>query len=151
MQNSPMPTITTDHVERSAGPRRGRRLKIVLAIAGVVLMAAGLMGWHLWTDRQPTVYSAIDAYTSAVESGDRSALEAVAADGPGREALLQRHAGKPITVTGVTMDMSVSAVWWQVEIRYELPGQEPTSERLLVHPRSDSPDRLVDYAISAAP
>jgi hypothetical protein len=151
MQNSPMPTTMTEHDERRVGPLPGRHLKLALAISVVVLLAAVLTGWHVWTDRQPTIYSAIDAYTSAVESGDRTALEAIIAEGPGREALLQRHAGKPSTVTGVTTEMSVSAVWWQLEIRYELPGQEQTSEHLLVRPRSESPDRLIDYAISPAP
>jgi len=146
-----MPTTTTESVERTGRSRRGPRSKVAIAIAGAVLIAGALIGWHLWTDRQPTIYSAIDAYTSAVESGERSALEAIIADGPGSGALLARHVGKPSTVTGVTLEMSVSAVWWQVEVRYELPGQEQVSEHLLVHPRSDSPGRMIDYAISAAP
>lgn len=144
-------TQQAQQAQRSVGPLHARHVKTALALAGAVLLAVVLIGWHLWTDRQPTIYSAIDAYTSAVESGDRSALEAVIADGPGQEALLQRHAGKPSTVTGVTLEMSVSAVWWQVELRYEFPGQEQTSEKLLVHPRRDSPDRFFDYAISSAP
>jgi hypothetical protein len=131
-------------------PRR-RLFKIWVALASAVLIAAALFGWNVWTDRQPTVYSAVDAYGSAVESGERSALEAIIAEGPGRDSLLERHVGKPSTVTGVTMDMTVSAVWWEVEVTYELPGQERASERLLVHPRGDSPDRLIDYAVSPAP
>jgi hypothetical protein len=146
-----MSITTTESDGRARAPRQSRRLRIVLAAATAVVIAAAMYGWHVWADRQPTVYSAIDAYTAAVQSGDRAALEAIIAEGPGRQTLIERHAGRPGTVTGVTMEMSISAVMWEVELRYELPGQERASERLLAFPRSDSPDRLIDYAISLAP
>jgi hypothetical protein len=101
--------------------------------------------------RNASPYEALDAYTSAVTTGDRDALEAAIVDNPRRDALIDRHAGKPMTPTGVSMEQMVSGVWWSVEIRYELPGEPPNSEQVLIHPRDDSPDRLIDYVVEPAP
>ena len=53
--------------------------------AVAALIAVAMFGCHLWTDRQPTIYSEIHAHVSAVVSGDRSALRNIIADG-GRAA-----------------------------------------------------------------
>jgi hypothetical protein len=83
----------------------------------------------------------LQAGPSSPEKSDRacrqrrssSALDSILDGSPQREVLIDRHADKPMTPTNVSMEMMVSAVWWSVEIRYELPGQRPYSERLLVH------------------
>jgi hypothetical protein len=93
----------------------------------------------------------MDAYTAAAATGDRGALESIIGDSQEREALIDRHAGKPMTPTSVSMETMVSSAWWTADIRYELPGQQPYTEHLLVHPRSDSPDRPIDYVVEPAP
>lgn len=52
--------------------------------------------------------------------------------------------------TTVSMEMTASAVWWAVEIRYELPGDQAYAEHLMIRPRSDIPDRTIDYVIVPA-
>jgi hypothetical protein len=128
------------------------RVLVVCLVATVVVVAVAARAiWRAWAADQPSAWSAIEASTPAVASGDREALEAVVAGGPAHDALISRHAGRPATATSVQMDMTESSVWWSVSIRYELPGQEPATEHLFVGPRDDSPDHELDYRVSAAP
>ena len=151
MRDSLMPTIE-DRIGAPASRRasRPRWLFIVLACCLLLVCAlvAGMLGLF---SRHASPYAALDAYTAAATTGGRGALDSIIGDSPQREALIDRHADKPMTPTSVSMEMMVSSVWWTVEIRYEPPGQQPYSEHLLVHPRSDSPDRLIDYVIEPAP
>lgn len=132
---------------------KARRFRwLFIAVAGSLVLASALVAYLLGVfNRNASPYEALDAYTSAVTSGDRHALAAAIVDSPRRGALIDRHAGKPMTPTGVSMDQMPSAVWWSVEIRYELPGEPPSSEHVLIHPRNDSPDRLIDYVVEPAP
>jgi hypothetical protein len=143
--------VSEDQVEvRLSKPRRLRWLFI--AAAGSVVLVSALAVYVLGVfNRNASPYDALGAYTSAVATGDRDALEAAIVDSPRRGALIDRHAGKPMTPTGASMEQMPSAVWWSVEIRYELPGEPPKSEHLLIHPRDDSPDRLIDYVVEPAP
>lgn len=145
--------VSEDQVEvrrRRTIPGRVRWLMLVLA--GCLVVASALVAYVLGVfTRNASPYEALDAYTSAVTTGDRDALEAAIVDSPRRGALIDRHAGKPMTPTAVSMEQTVSGVWWSVEIRYELPGEPPNSEQVLVHPRDDSPDRLMDYVVEPAP
>jgi len=144
--------VSEDHVEvrRRSKPRRLRWL--VIALASGLVLAAAIVAYLLGVfTRNASPYEALDAYTSAVTTGDRGALEAAIADSARRDALIGRHAGKPMTPTSVSMEQMVSGVWWSVEIRYELPGEPQNSERVLIHPRNDSPDRLMDYVVEPAP
>jgi hypothetical protein len=143
--------VSEDQVEvRLSKPRRLRWLFI--AAAGSVVLVSALAVYVLGVfNRDASPYDALGAYTSAVATGDRDALEAAIVDSPRRGALIDRHAGKPMTPTGASMEQMPSAVWWSVEIRYELPGEPPKSEHLLIHPRDDSPDRLIDYVVEPAP
>lgn len=77
--------------------------------------------------------------------------DSVVGDGRKAQALIDRHSDKPMTPTTVSMEMMVSSVWWTVEIGYVMPGQEPFSEHVLVHPRTGSPDRPMDYVVDPAP
>ena len=151
MPDSLMPTIE-DRVGAPASPKASRPRWLLIVVAGCLLLVCALVAGMLGLfSRHASPYAALDAYTSAVTAGDRGALDSIIGDGPRREALIDRHADKPMTPTSVSMEMMVSAVWWSVEIRYELPGQQPYTEHLLVHPRSDSPDRLIDYVVEPAP
>ncbi|MEW1952508.1 hypothetical protein [Terrabacter sp. NPDC080008] len=135
---------------RPGKPRRLRRLFI--ATAGSLVLVSALAAYVLGVfHRNVSPYQALDAYTSAVATGDRDALEAAVVDGPRRGTLIDRHAGRPMTPTGVSMEQMPSAVWWSVEIRYELPGEPSNSEHVLIHPRDDSPDRFIDYVVEPAP
>lgn len=150
-----MTTPTVENEDGVTSPTlRRRRVQVLVAglvIAVIVLAGAAAVTWRAWAADHPTLWSAIDSYTAAVGAGDRDALESVVAEGPTHDALVARHAGRPSTATTVSVEMMVSAVWWSVEVRYELPGQPPSTERLLVGPRDDNPDRQLDYAVTAAP
>lgn len=141
-----------DGAQAPASHRRWRRLRwafIVLACCVLLVSALVARGLGLFS-RHASPYAALEAYTAAVTTGDRSSLDAIIWDSPRRQALVDRHADQPMTPTNVSMEMMVSAAWWTVEIRYELPGEEPHLEHLLVHPRSDSPDRPIDYVVESA-
>lgn len=127
--------------------RRRRRWRVGLAVVALVAVLAAVVGWRTLAVENPTISSALDEYTAAVASGDRDALEASIGEGPGHAALVERHVGQPATVTGVTMDMSVSSAMWEVELRYELPGGEAAPERLMVLPRDAPPDRAPDFVV----
>lgn len=129
---------------------RRRRLFIVLACSLLLVSALGAEALGLFS-RSASPYAAIDAYTAAAATGDRAALGAIIGESQQRQALIDRHAGTPMTPTSVSMEMTVSSAWWTAAIRYELPGQQAYTEHLLVHPRSDSPDRPIDYVVEPAP
>jgi hypothetical protein len=144
---------TIDHrtespVSRKVSRRRWLFIGVTVCTLLVCVVIAGMLGVF---SRHASPYAALDAYTAAVSAGDRGALDSVLGDSEHRQALIDRHSDKPMTPTSVSMEMMESAVWWSVEIRYELWGQQPYSERLLVHPRNDSPDQLIDYVIEPAP
>ena len=144
--------VRQDQVEVRHHSKLLRLRWLFFAVAGGLVLAAALVAYLLGAfNRNASPYEALDAYTSAVTTGDRDALEAAIVDSPRRGALIDRHAGRPMTPAGVSMEQMPSAVWWSVEIRYELPGQPPNSEHVLIHPRDDSPDRLIDYVVEPAP
>lgn len=122
--------IIADGTEAPASHSRWRRLRwlfIGLACCLLLVGALGARGLGLFS-RHASPYAALDAYTEAVTAGDRSSLDAVIGDSPRRQAVVDRHADQPMTPTNVSMEMMVSATWWTVEIRYELPGQQPYLE-----------------------
>jgi hypothetical protein len=132
---------------------KSRRFRwLFIAVVASLVVASTLVAYGLGVfNRNASPYEALGAYTSAVATGDRAALKAAVVNSPRQGALIDRHAGKPMTPTGVSMEQMPSAVWWSVEIRYELPGEPPNSEHVLIHPRDDSPDRLMDYVVEPAP
>lgn len=139
-------------IERPVSRRAPRLRWMFFGLAGCVLLICALIAGTLGVfSRHASPYAALDAYTAAVTTGDRDALDSIVGDSAQRAALIEQHADRPMTPTSVSMETTVSGVWWAVEIRYELPGQQPYSERLLVHPRSDSPDQLIDYVVEPAP
>ena len=151
MRNSLMAAIEDRdvvHDSRSASRRRWPFIGLASGLLLVCGVAAGGLGIF---SRHASPYAALDAYTAAVTAGDRGALESTIGDSQHREVLIDRHADKPMTPTTVSMEMMVSSAWWTVEIRYEMPGQQSYSEHVLVHPRTDSPDRPIDYVVEPAP
>lgn len=146
-----MASIQDGTLTQSA-PQRPFRRRLLMTLAGVLLVVCAVAAaLFLFPSRHATPYAALEAYTAAVETGDRAALDSIIGDSEQRGALIDRHADKPMTATTVSMEMMESAVWWAVEIRYEMFGKQPYSERLTVHPRSDLPDRSIDYVIEPAP
>lgn len=144
--------VSENQVDALRRSKPQHRRWLFIAVAGSLVLASSLVAYALGVfNRNASPYEALDAYTSAVATGDRAALEAAIVDSPRRGAFVDRHAGKPMTPTGVSMEQMPSAVWWSVEIRYELPGEPPNSEHVLIHPRDDSPDRLIDYVVEPAP
>lgn len=145
-------TVSEDDT-RLRGASKPRRFRRLVTVGGCLLLASALVAHMLGVfTRHASQYEALDAYMSAVASGDRDALNAAIVDSPRREALINRHAGKPMTPTSVTMKLSTpSDVWWSVEVRYELPGQPPNSEQLLIHPRDDATGPPLDYVVEPAP
>jgi hypothetical protein len=75
--------VSEDQVEvrRRSKPRRLRWL--VIALASGLVLAAAIVAYLLGVfTRNASPYEALDAYTSAVTTGDRGALEAAIADCP---------------------------------------------------------------------
>ena len=141
-----------DRIGVPASPSASRRRWLFIGLASGLLLvcavAAAMLGPF---SRHASPNAALDAYTAALSAGDRDALDSVIGDSQQREALIDRHADKPMTPTKMSMEMMISSAWWTVEIRYEMPGQDPYSEHVLVHPRTDSPDRPIDYVVEPAP
>lgn len=151
VRNSLMAAIE-DRIGVPDSPRTSRRRWLFIGLGSALLLVCALGAGKLGLfSRHASPYAALDAYTAAVATGDRGALDSIIGDSQQGQALIDRHADKPMTPTNVSLEMMPSSVWWTVEIRYEMPGEPPYSEHVLVHPRTDSPDRPIDYVVEPAP
>ncbi|MGN6753950.1 MAG: hypothetical protein ACTHJJ_15515 [Intrasporangium sp.] len=99
--------MPTNDAEATTALRRRRRRRVLMAVVGCLLLACALAASVLRFSGHASPYAALDAYTSAVQTGNRAALEAVVGDGEQREALITRHADRPMTATTVSIEVEV--------------------------------------------
>lgn len=91
-----------------------------------------------------------DAYLVAVEAGDRRALEGLlSVDVPGRDALLDRHDGRPAVVATSMTEPTASSSWITLTVTYaQSPAGWPAEHLMIGPPHDATPDDAPAFVVT---